>query len=63
MVTSRLGICQGKIKLDATDALAVASAHLFLQKGTVLHSPRKSTSQKSKQLRELIVKMGGKLPE
>ena len=63
MVTARLGICQGKIKLDATDALAVASAHLFLQKGTVLHSPRKSTSQKSKQLRELIVKMGGKLPE
>ncbi len=64
LVTSRLGISRTDVKLDATDALAVACAHLFPQSEFICKkSTSKTRTKKSQQLRELILKMGGKLPE
>ncbi|MBP5248265.1 MAG: crossover junction endodeoxyribonuclease RuvC [Fibrobacter sp.] len=65
LVRTRLGMKQSDdVKLDATDALAIACTHLFPQKELVKKTPsRKSASKKTAQWKELIVKMGGKLPE
>lgn len=64
MVTARLGIPKKEAKLDATDALAVACAHVF-SKGVPLppKAPRKKRSGRVAAMRDLILKMGGSLPE
>lgn len=65
LVTARLGISREQVKLDATDALAIACAHLYSQAGILPIAPKKRSSSKKKNaaLRELIVKMGGSLPK
>ena len=65
LVRSRLGIKGSEdVKLDATDALAIACTHLFPQNEFVRKTPsRKSAKTKTLQWKELIVKMGGELPK
>lgn len=65
LVRSRLGIkVSDDVKLDATDALAIACTHLFPQNEFVRKTPsRKSAKTKTLQWKELIVKMGGELPK
>lgn len=64
MITARLGLSRENVKFDATDALAIACAHLFPQgEFSRKTSPRKSKTKKDALLRELILKMGGSLPQ
>ena len=52
------------VKLDATDALAIACTHLFPQNEFMRKTPsRKTSKKKADQWKDLILKMGGKLPE
>lgn len=64
LVTARLGISREQVKLDATDALAIACAHLYAEPG-ILPAQKKRSSPKKKNdlVRELILKMGGELPQ
>ncbi|MCI6873413.1 crossover junction endodeoxyribonuclease RuvC [Hallerella sp.] len=65
LVRSRLGMKQADdVKLDATDALAIACTHLFPQNELMRKTPsRKTSKKKTDQWKDLILKMGGKLPE
>ncbi len=64
MVTARLEIEKERVKLDATDALAIACTHLFSRNQPV-YKKTKSPSRSSKNAawRALVLKMGGTLPE
>ena len=67
LVTSRLEIEKREAKLDATDALAIACAHLFsndrIDRVFREAVPRKKRASKDVAMRELILKMGGTIPE
>lgn len=64
MVTARLEIEKDDVKLDATDALAVACTHLFSQSEFVRKKKScASRTSKNAAWRALVLKMGGSLPE
>lgn len=64
MVTARLEIEKENVKLDATDALAIACTHLFSRNQPVYQKTKSpSRSSKSAAWRALVLKMGGTLPE
>ncbi len=64
MVTARLEIEKENVKLDATDALAIACTHLFSCGEFICKKTKRlSHSSKNAALRALVLKMGGTLPE
>ncbi len=64
MVTARLEIEKENVKLDATDALAIACTHLLSRDQPVYRKTRTlPRSSKKAAWRALVLKMGGRLPE